>query len=282
MSSNAMNDITLRFVLIQTAVLAVLLTGIPAHAKLSDVEMDVLQSIFSQSHNPKKKTCAYTQTAEKHENQFGEESNETTVARFDPILRPESPWKVLSVNDRDPTDHEIRNFRPEFENPVLTGTGKGRFDYPDIDDMKVVSKDDDIWIFEGPVSIPMPEPEDAPKPLRGFGKKFKFKMIFEVHEPTATLRAIRIALRKPVRFWLVVRISKVEFAMLFGEDPAVEGSVMKEMTMEMKAGALGRSMIMSHRTNFSDFECSENVLVSEAAVNKHIDDPLSGGTELEN
>ena len=277
-----MNDITLRFVLIQTAILAVLLTGIPAHAKLSDAEMDVLQSVFQQSLNPQNKSCALTQTIQKYENQFGEESNETIVARFDPILRPESPWKVLSVNDRNPTDHEIRNFKPEIENPLLTSSSKGRFDYPVIEDMKVISKDDDIWIFEGPISAPMPEAEDTPEPLRGIGKKFKFKMVFEVHEPTATLQAIRVVLKKPVRFWLVVRISKVEFAMLFGEDPAVEGSVMKEMTMEMKAGALGRSMIMSHRTHFSDFECSEKVLVSDAAVNNEIDDSISGGIEIVN
>lgn len=277
-----MNDITLRFVFLKTVVLALLLSGIPAHAKLSDAEVDVLQSVFQQSFNPQNKSCALTQTTQKYENQFGEESNEKIVARFDPILRPESPWKVLSVNDRDPTDYEIRNFRPEFENPLLTSSGKGRFDYPDIVDMKVVSKDDDIWIFEGPISAPMPEPEDTPKPMRGVGKKFKFKMVFEVHEPTATLHSIKVVLKKPVRFFLVVRISKVEFAMLFGEDPTVEGSVIKEVTMEMKAGALGRKMIMSHRTHFKDFECSEKVLASDAAVNKHMDDPLSGGIELEN
>lgn len=261
-----MNELLLRIGVVRVCVLALLVLGVSAGAKLSDEELAMLQSAIENTAQVMDGTCAYTQTVQEHE-MFEDEVNKTKVARFDPTLRPDSPWELLSVDGRAPTQHESMNFKPNFQPVTMqeegTGTSSGTFELPsEFEDMKVVSKDDDIWTFEAPVpEMTMPEPPE--ESMKGFPKKFKLKMLIDVHAPTSTLNAFRIVLRKPIRFMLVVRISKMEYAMLFGSEPNVDGMVMKEMNMEMGGRALWKRISMKQRTTFTDYDCSGRTVVSD-------------------
>lgn len=269
-----MNKLSLRIGVVRACVLAMLLVGVSASAKLADEELALLKTAFEQMINTQNESCAYTETVHKHET-LEEEVDTTTVARFDPFLRPESPWEVLSVDGRAPTERETMQFEPsEFGHPTMnfkpsndgdpSETQEGGTDMTDLpaemEDMEVVSKEDDIWIFEVAISD-MPQPPD--ESIEGFPKKIKMKMHIEVHAPTSTLRAYRIFLSKPLRFMLVVRISKLEFAMIFGSDPNLDGLVMKEMNMEMTGRALWKRISTKQRTIFTDFVCSDRSLTSD-------------------
>ena len=226
-------------------------------AKISDTELAVLKSAFENKESQEDgERCAYTQTEYSYSN-FDKGSKKTTVARFDPVLRPESPWEVVSVNDQTPTPEESMNFQSDSGHPVVNLMG-GEFNKPAFEEIfeevKIISKEDGIWTFETPMPA-MPEPPD--ENLKGMAKKFKMKMHIEIHEPTATFRAIKVSLIKPFRIWVVVRISKVEFTVTFGSDPNVKGTVMKEMKMEMNGRAAWKKMIQEQRTTFSDFDCSD-------------------------
>ena len=262
-----MKEFSLRIGVVRVCLLVMLLVSVASSAELSDEEMAMLRGAFENVANIHDGTCAYTQTVQKHE-MFEDEVDKTTVARFDPVLRPDSPWKVLSVDGQAPTEGETMQDDPSgFEKPTMNfkinaggqprGTqegGTGMADLPaELEDMKVVSKEDDIWTFEVPISD-MPQPPD--ESIKGFPKKIKMKMQMEIHAPTTTLKAYRISLSKPVRFMLVVRISKIDFAMLFGSDPNVDGIVMREINMEMGGRALWKRISMKQRTTYTDIDCS--------------------------
>lgn len=269
-----MHEFSLRIGVVRVCVLTMLLVGVTTSAKLSDEEFALLRSAFEQMFNTQNANCAYTETVHKRET-LEEEVDTTTVARFDPISRPESPWEVLSVDGRPPTQRETMLFEPsEFGNPTMNFKlstngppeetqegGTSMAELPtELEDMKVVSKEDDIWIFE----VPMPDmPQPPDESMKGFPKKIKMKMQMEVHAPTSTLRAYRFFLSKPLRFMLVVRISKLEFAMTYGSDPNVVGLVMKEMNMEMTGRALWKRVSMKQRTTFTDYDCSGRTMVSD-------------------
>lgn len=257
-----MNGLLLRIGVVRVSVLALFVLGVSAGAKLSDEELAMLQSAIEGTAKVMDGTCAYTQTVHEHE-LLEEEVNKTTVARFDPTLRPDSPWEVLSVDGRTPTEHESTNFKPSFRPATTRDGGIGTFELPsELGDMKVVSKDDDIWTFEAPVpEMTMPDPPE--ESMKGFPKKIKMKMVLEVHAPTSSLRAFKVALSKPLRFMLVVRISKIEYAMLLDSDPNIDGMVMKEMNMEMSGRALWKRISMQQRTTFTDYVCSDRSSTSD-------------------
>ena len=269
-----MNEFSLRIGVVRVCVLALLVLGVSAGAKLSDEELAMLRSAFEQMSNIQNESCAYTRTVYKHES-LEDEVNTTTVSRFDPFLRPDSPWEILSVNGQAPTERENTHVEPSgFEPPTMNFKlstngrsretqegGTGMAELPaELEDMQVVSKADDIWIFE----VPMPDmPQPPDESMKGFPKKIKMKMQVEVHAPTSTLRAYRFFLSKPLRFMLVVRISKMDFAMTFGSDPNVDGMVMKEMNMEVRGRALWKRISMKQRSTFTDFVCSDRSLTSD-------------------
>lgn len=81
-------------------------------------------------------------------------------------------------------------------------------------------------------------------------------MVIEVYEPSGTLRAIRVELRKPFRFRFIIKITKIEFALLYGLDPNVGGLVFQEIDFEMQARVLGRRISSGFNRQYSDFDCS--------------------------
>ena len=271
-----MNTFSLRIGVVRVCVLAMLLIIVLSAAKLSDEELAIFRSVFVKIANVYNETCAYTQTVHEHE-MMQDEVNNTTVYRVDPILRPDSPREVLSVNGQAPIQRETKPVESsESGNPTMDfrlstnesprDTQEGGASRPNLppfamEDMKIVSKEDDIWTFEAPIAN-MPQPpdealEEIPGPLKGITKKIKMKMQLEVHAPTSTPSVVRISLIKPFRIMLVVRISKMEFAMIYGSDPNADGLVMKEMNMEMSGRAFWKRIFQKQRTTFTEFDCSD-------------------------
>ena len=100
----------------QQVLVACLLLGCHDYnlAKLSDVEKDVVMKALNPEINAQGMSCAYTETLHEYINtDSGEEAPyETIVGRFDPILSPESPRQVLSIDGRIPTEEEAEHFPP--------------------------------------------------------------------------------------------------------------------------------------------------------------------------
>lgn len=247
-----------RFAFVKTVTIVLLLVCVPALAELSVAEKKLLLGAFDQKPNELNEGCAYTQTVQQIADS-DDELNETVISRYDAFLRPESPWKVVSVNVRPPTEEEQRNFEPNLSHPALGG---GFIDPNALDKLDLVSKHNDIWTFEAPVEE-MGNTLAVETQITGFGTR-RFKLVFEMHAPTVTPMAIKVVLKKPFRFRLITRIAKVEMAILFGTVPNIDGSVIREMNMEMRARAFGKHMSYNLNTAFSDFDCSgSNQILNE-------------------
>ena len=247
-----------RILFVRTVTVASVLVCVTANGKLSDAEMDVFLGAFDQKSNEQNAECAYTQTA-RMPKANDDEQHETIVSRFDPVASPESPWQLLSVDDRPPTQAELEDFDPNEGHPALT---EGLVDREAADKLTLVSKEDDIWRFEGSFKE-MSESLTIDAPIGGLEKRLK--LVIEVYEPSRTLRAIKVELKRPFRFRFVVKFMKVEFALLYGADPNVGGLVLQEVAFEMQASALGRRMSSEFNTKYSDFDCSGVLSTSEGS-----------------
>ena len=247
-----------RFLFVRTVTVASVLVCVSAHGKLSDAEMDVFLGAFDQESNEQNAECAYTQTVRRPKAN-DDEQHETIVSRFNPVASPESPWQVLSVDDRPPTQVELKDLDPNEGHPALTS---GVVDRKVAEKLTLVSKEDDIWRFEGSFKE-MSESLTIDAPIGGLEKRLK--LVIEVYEPSRTLRAVKVELKKPFRFRFIIKITKIEFALLYGLDPNVGGLVFKEIDFEMQARALGRRISSGFNRQFSDFDCSGVLSDSEGS-----------------
>lgn len=167
------------------------------------------------------------------------------MARFDPIANPDTPWKLLSIDDRVPTSEEESDYRPNRSHPVFT-----RFSYPLVEQLKVASKQDDIWVFQGTGDGITGIPD-------GGVKKFdeKYDVEFEVHAPTATLRSLRATLKKPFRSRVVAKIEKFKFLVEFATEPNTERSILHKMEMDFGIRVFGLYQDATMVATYSDFDC---------------------------
>ena len=167
------------------------------------------------------------------------------MARFDPVANPETPWKLLSVDERVPSAEEISDYRPNRSHPVFT-----RFSYPHVEQLKVASKEDDIWVFQGTGDGMTGIPD-------GGVKKFdeKYDVEFEVHAPTTTLRSLRATLKKPFRSRVVAKIDKFKFLVEFATEPNTEKSVLHKMEMDFGIRVFGLYQDATMVATYPDFDC---------------------------
>ena len=213
-------------------------------AELTSEEKDIFVKALAHQANGLDERCAYTQIEIKPNND-DEDVQEAIAARFDPVSNPDTPWKLLTIDDRVPSSEELSDYRPNRSHPVFT-----RFSYPHVDQLRVASKEDDIWVFQGTGDGMTGIPD-------GGVKKFdeKYDVEFEVHAPTATLRSLRATLKKPFRSRVVAKIEKFKFLVEFATEPNTERSILHKMEMDFGIRVFGLYQDATMVATYSDFDC---------------------------
>ena len=198
--------------------------------------------------NVQSMSCAYTETIHQGVATYIEEevAYETIVGRFDPLLRPESPWEVLSIDGRTPKKEEIGHFEPlPFFHPAF----HIGYVYSQIEDFSIVASHDETWTIENTVLEHVEIPEGATEKTA-----VATKSVFYVHSPTATLIAARVSTRNSLLPSLTVQVRSS-----YAYEENVEGVVMKERTSEMFNLTENEELqsIKTTRRVFSDFDCRD-------------------------
>lgn len=244
-----MKDLLVHIATQRVLFLTILLACTQGHAELSDMEREVLRTALSQKSTENDRNCAYTQTVSKPQ-ELGSHVNETVVSRFDPGANLDSPWKLLAIDDRPPTDKELAKFKPQDRgHPVAT-----RFNYPNIDELRVVSKDGDLWSFSGPGDGLSGISDGG---VKDFDKRLN--IVGSIHAPTATLKSLRTSLKKPFRSRVVAKFDKFDYSVELEFDQDVQKQVMRSMSMEMKMSVFAISQSVSLNVLYSDFECPSDL-----------------------
>lgn len=220
-----------------------------ALAELTNEEREIFENALAYQANGLDERCAYTQVENKPNND-DKDVQERIAARFDPVANPDSPWTLLSIDTRVPSAEEISDYRPNRSHPVFT-----RFSYPHVDQLKVASTEDDIWVFQGTGDGMTGIPD-------GGVKKFdeKYDVEFEVHAPTATLRSLRATLKKPFRSRVVAKIDKFKFFVEFATEPNTEKSILHKMEMDFGIRVFGLYQDATMVATYSDFDCPPELL----------------------
>lgn len=228
-------------------------------AELSDVEKDVVVKALNPDRNAQDMSCAYTETIHRHIPTDSEEEApyETIVGRFDPILRPESPWQVLSIDGRIPTEEEAEYFQPApFFHPVV----HIGFGYSHIEDLSIVARHDETWEIENTVleyvEIPKELTPKTPQIPKGatLTAPQEIKTTFHVHAPTASLMAVRVDVKNAM-----LPSSIVQTRSVYMYEEKVGSMVVKENSSEMLYFPENEEVqsIGSTRRVFSDFDCRD-------------------------
>lgn len=215
-----------------------------AFAELTNKEREIIENALAHQANGLDERCAYTQVENKPKRDE-EDVYEKIAARFDPVANPDTPWKLLTIDDRVPSPEEVADYRPNRSHPVFT-----RFSYPHVDQLTVSSKEDDIWVFQGTGDGMTGIPD-------GGVKKFdeKYDVEFAVHAPTATLRSLRATLKKPFRSRVVVKIDEFNFLVEFATEPNTEKPILHKMEMDMGIRVFGLYQDATMVATYSDFDC---------------------------
>ena len=226
-------------------------------AELSDVEKDVVVKALNPEANAQDMSCAYTETIHRHIPTDSEEEApyETIVGRFDPILRPESPWQVLSIDGRIPTE-EAEYFQPApFFHPVV----HIGFGYSHIEDLSIVARHDETWEIENTileyVEIPKELTPKTPQIPKGatLTAPVEIKTTFQVHVPTASLMAVRVDHKNAILPSMIG--SQTRWVYMYEEK--VGSMVVMENSFEMRYYSKNEEVqsLGSTRRVFSDFDC---------------------------
>lgn len=251
-----MNYRFLRYRSFYAILTAVCLGAVSSFADLSDTENAVLMTALSVEPNAANEGCAYTQTSREPIDEEAE-TYVTTVSRYDPSVNAESPWTLLAVDEVMPSEEQIAKFKPQSAGHPVSMIRM--FQFPEIDQMELTSKADDIWTFEGPArGLDM----NMEGPFKGMQKKLR--LVVKVHAPTSTLKSARMYLRKPHRIFLIGKISEMGYEFTFEVDPAVGALVAKKMSIQMEGSGLGKSFSMTQWTAFTDFDCTGQPLAKQS------------------
>ena len=208
--------------------------------------------------NAQDMSCAYTETIHRHIPTDSEEAApyETIVARFDPILRPESPWQVLSIDGRIPTEEEIEHFEPlPFFHPVA----HIGFVYPQVEDLRIIANHDETWTLENTVleyvEIPKELTPKTPQIPKGatLTAPHEIKTTFHVHAPTTSLMAVRVDHKNDMLPSTIG--SQTRWVYMYEEK--VGSMVVMENSFEMRYYPENEEVqsLGSTRRVFSDFDC---------------------------
>ena len=224
----------------------VLFISMGLNAQLSPAEKKILQRALSDEVDEGAGLCAYTQTAYQRVSTESDEGK-TIVTRYDPVENPDSPWRLISIDDESPSESEIMEFKPEAgDHPVAS-----RIKLGNVEKLQIISKEGDVWSFEGPgdglVGL-----EDGG--MKNFHKKINVSG--SLNAQTGNLISLRMALKKPFRHRMVVKFQKFDFELKFGFDTNIQKHVVRSTTFQMLMNILGKAQSISQDVQYSDFRCS--------------------------
>lgn len=215
----------------------VLLLTAPAFAE--DYNAIVGQALANISHNYQQ-DWAFTESTM--------EDGVTFIGRYDPGLPEDERWTLISVDDREPTDAEIAEYRDDKDDE-FNGDGKdGEFDIVDRNTLDLVEETNEYLLFSFTPVEEDSEDEEAQEFMRHVDGTIK--IIRDGHYPAF----IDVRNRKPVRPAFGVKISKFLTRLEFG--PAGEGGPIVPLSIDIRIKARAMLVISideTDSTTFSDY-----------------------------
>jgi len=211
-------------------VVLVAIMSIQALAKLSEADQELLDTAWNVSPEQVIGECGFLQTTTRPDEYEDTRYLEEKI-RFDPSKEGEDAWELESVDGALPSVEALSEFRPERQG-VYFDLLNSQFD---LTGASFHEDKGDIRTFKVPLQKTESIPAGMAKKLTGY---------IDIDVPTSTLRAAKI------------RVDKFNQTFLFDVDPEVDRFVLREMSMDMKMGALGQSHEMTLSVKYSDFECA--------------------------
>ena len=210
-------------------------------AELSTDDLELLEQSLLAETRSGADTCAYTQTIRRSvEDEDG--VFVTVSARFDPNRDSKTPWTIVSVDGRTPTDDE----REEHEVTDARHPAVLNFGSIPIDEMAFVSEKDGIRTYES-------EWRGTRRELRSMGNNLTG--YFDIHVATTSLKSVRFVAKEPFRHRVVAKIERFDQEFAYGHDANVGAVVLQSMNLDVAYSSLGRQNGRSVRARFTDFEC---------------------------
>jgi hypothetical protein len=226
------------------ALVLMLAPPVPAETAFHSYEALFESALDSVAWNPHE-DWAFTETASGSDGDF--------VGRYDPRLPEEERWNLLSIDGRDPTDEESREYteRKRSENHDDDREDDGRIDgMIEPGSLELVEETAAYWLLR---FVPTDDDGDDDE----MGRKVLERMdgTVKIIKDGHYLEYIDIRNTKPIRPKVGVKMKKFLTRITFG--PAVEGGpiVMKSMDVAIKLSAyLLVRVDETESVTFSDFE----------------------------
>ena len=212
-----------------------------AVAQLTDADKSLLQRAWGNLPIQKQGTCAFTQTVMRPED-YDSDVVVKEVSRFDPDFGTPDPWKLVSVDDRDPEPAEQEEFRPYRQTRLLDML----YDQLRVEEAKFIAQEDDIRIFEMPVNATKSVPKGMAKNLIG---------TVRVHVPTETVEIASLGVKKPFRMRVIVKVNRYDQTLRYERDPNAGGLVLRDIEMNVQMRALTKKVNIKMNARYSDFVC---------------------------
>lgn len=219
--------------------LAALTLASPLSARAVDYR-EIVASAFAAIDNGFDREWAFTETSTEEES--------TYVGRYDP--RREDPWELLSVDGREPTSEEARQWR---ERKGKHGDDDEEDDGLELefltpDSITLIEETDDFWLFgfEPNVDVDDEHGEKFMRHVEG-----RLRVIKDGHY----VESINLRNSRPIRPAFSVRINTFVTTLTFG--PAAEGGPIVPKTVDVRVQ--GRAMLAvrfdeTETVRFSDYE----------------------------
>lgn len=178
------------------------------------------------------------------------EDGVTFVGRYDPRLRRDERWTLLSVDGREPTRDEIEDYRDDKEDESRDhDDGDNEIDIVDLNTLSLIEEAEDYFLFR---FVPVPD-DDEDEEAREF-----------MRQVDGTIKIVRdglypeyIDLRndRPIRPAFSVRISRFLTRLTFGP-AAGEGPI---VPLGIDVEVRGRALLVvkideSESVRYSDYE----------------------------
>ena len=176
------------------------------------------------------------------------EDGVTHVGRYDPGLPEAERWTLISVDDREPTDDEIAEYRDD-KSDEFGGDGRdGEIDIVDRNTLELVEETDEYLLFSFTPIEEDGDDEEAQEFMRHV--EGTIKIMRDGHYPAY----IDLRNRKPVRPAFGVKISNFLTRLEFG--PADEGGPIVPQSIDIRIKARALLVISIDETDttiFSDY-----------------------------
>jgi hypothetical protein len=216
--------------------------AVPAVADEHAVFIEQVEQAFSNLSHDYHAEWAFTESAM--------EDGVTLVGRYDPRLREDERWTLLSVDGREPTRDEIEDYRDDKEGEFRDhDDDDNEIDIVDLETLSLIEETEDYFLLR---FVPLPD-DDEDEEAREF-----------MQHVDGTIKIVRdglypeyIDLRndKPIRPAFSVKISRFLTHLTFG--PAGGEGPIVPLTIEVEVN--GRALLVvrideSESVRYSDYE----------------------------